>query len=83
MTSQKDKGINTITYNYLDLPSSLIYNNLYIIQDPFMGQVERNVNTQYLYNAAGEKLKAEYTYFLRKKPGRDQKNYRIPGRVSV
>jgi len=63
MTSQKDKGINSISYNYLDLPSSIIYNTSYIVQDPFGGQIERNVNTQYLYNAGGTKLKTEYTAF--------------------
>ncbi|WP_404985317.1 DUF6443 domain-containing protein [Chryseobacterium sp. M5] len=63
MTSQKDKGINSISYNYLDLPSSVIYNTSYIVQDPFGGQIERNVNTQYLYDAGGTKLKTEYTAF--------------------
>lgn len=66
MTSQKDKGINKIGYNYLDLPSSVIYNSTYIIQDPFMGQVERNVNTQYTYDAGGKKLRSVYTYFVGK-----------------
>ncbi|MNU18788.1 hypothetical protein D3C71_69950 [compost metagenome] len=63
MTSQKDKGINSISYNYLDLPSSVIYNTSYIVQDPFGGEIERNVNTQYLYDAGGTKLKTEYTSF--------------------
>jgi len=63
MTSQKDKGINSISYNYLDLPSSVIYNTSYIVQDSFGGQIERNVNTQYLYDAGGTKLKTEYTAF--------------------
>jgi RHS repeat-associated protein len=66
MTSQKDKGINQIAYNILNLPSSVIYNSTYIIQDPFFGQIERNVNNKYTYSANGEKLSSQYTYFVGK-----------------
>lgn len=66
MTSQQDKGILNIVYNHLNLPSSIIYNTTYIIQDPFVGQVERNVNTQYIYRADGKKLKMQYTYYVGK-----------------
>ena len=65
MTSEKDKGINKISYNYLNLPSSVIYNTTYIIQEK-TGPAERNYNTQYTYRADGTKLKAEYTYFVSK-----------------
>lgn len=63
MTSQKDKGILSISYNHLDLPSSVIYDTTYILHDLFFGDVQKNVNTQYTYRSDGAKLKAEYTYF--------------------
>lgn len=66
MTSQKDKGINQMAYNILNLPSSVIYNSTYVIQDPFFGEIERNVNTQYTYSANGKKLRSQYTYFVNK-----------------
>ncbi|MFP3599666.1 hypothetical protein, partial [Chryseobacterium sp. SIMBA_029] len=66
MTSQKDKGIIKIKYNHLDLPSAVIYDDTYIIRDRFLGDTEKNVNTQYTYRADGTKLKAEYSYFSSK-----------------
>jgi RHS repeat-associated protein len=66
MINQKDKGINQIAYNILNLTSSVIYNSTYIIQDPFFGQIERNVNNQYTYSANGKKLRSQYTYFIGK-----------------
>lgn len=63
MTSQKDKGILQMKYNHLNLPSSVIYNRSYIIQEENGVSAKRNYNTQYTYSADGTKLKAEYTYF--------------------
>ncbi|WP_160136249.1 DUF6443 domain-containing protein [Chryseobacterium sp. c4a] len=45
MTSQKDKGISSITYNYLNLPKQIL---------------AAQGNTSYLYRADGAKLKKVY-----------------------
>jgi RHS repeat-associated protein len=61
MIDQIDKGVNHIAYNYLNLPSSVTFNEF----------INRNnediyVNTQYLYRADGVKLRKVYNYFLGK-----------------
>lgn len=66
MTSHTDKGINKISYNHLNLPSSVIYDATYIVQDFFGGSIEKNVTSRYTYSADGTKLKGEYTYFAPK-----------------
>ena len=55
MINMKDKGIQSINYNYLNLPD-----NFSITQtDPFLGQTS-NVSLEYLYRADGVKLRKNY-----------------------
>ncbi|ANF49245.1 hypothetical protein A0O34_01130 [Chryseobacterium glaciei] len=54
MTDMKDKGIQAINYNYLDLPNSLS-----ITQTNPLGKVS-NTNINYLYRADGTKLRKTY-----------------------
>jgi len=63
MTSQEDKGILGIQYNYLNLPNNLIFDQIYLVRDIFTGLSEiKNITTQYLYRADGSKLKKKYTF---------------------
>jgi len=57
MTSQKDKGILKIGYNFLDLPSYITFDKQYYTRG-----VWQNVNTNYTYRADGTKLKKVYKY---------------------
>jgi len=67
MTSQQDKGILQIDYNYLNLPDKLKFDQTYIYRNIFTGSNEtRNVTTQYLYRADGTKLSKVYTFGLSK-----------------
>ncbi|MGN7706872.1 DUF6443 domain-containing protein [Chryseobacterium sp. 22543] len=59
MISHEDRGILQIDYNYLNLPNYIKFNKLYNSHD-FLNTY--NVNTKYLYNAAGTKLRKVYTY---------------------
>lgn len=54
MTSMKDKGIQNMTYNFLDLPGSL-----FITQTSGFGAA--NVSLDYLYSADGTKLRKTYS----------------------
>lgn len=63
MISQGDKGITTIKYNYLNLPTEIIGTESIYASNGV--PTTYNVTTKYTYNAAGEKLKKEYTYFDR------------------
>jgi len=66
MTSQKDKGINSISYNYLDLPEEIKFSATYIIRNKVTGEdEERNVRTNYVFRADGTKLRKEYTAFFK------------------
>ncbi|WP_139420345.1 DUF6443 domain-containing protein [Chryseobacterium mulctrae] len=66
MTSQKDKGINSISYNYLDLPEEIKFSATYIIRNKITGEdEERNVRTNYVFRADGTKLRKEYTTFYK------------------
>ncbi|SHK27058.1 DUF6443 domain-containing protein [Chryseobacterium polytrichastri] len=56
MTSHVDKGITSIQYNFLNLPSTLIKNNN---KSPFGGAIS------HLYGADGRKLKKAYSYYKR------------------
>ncbi|TZG00042.1 RHS repeat-associated core domain-containing protein (plasmid) [Chryseobacterium panacisoli] len=58
MTSHEDRGMLQIDYNYLNLPNYIKFNKLYRTYD-FANTY--NVNTKYLYNAAGAKLRKVYT----------------------
>ncbi|WP_343642335.1 DUF6443 domain-containing protein [Chryseobacterium sp.] len=59
MTSHVDRGILQIDYNYLNLPNFVKFDKQYISRQT--GDYY-NVNTKYLYNAAGIKLRKIYTY---------------------
>ncbi|WP_433631758.1 DUF6443 domain-containing protein [Chryseobacterium cucumeris] len=59
MISHEDRGILQIDYNYLNLPNYIKFSRLYNTHD--FGSIF-NVNTKYLYNAAGAKLRKIYTY---------------------
>ncbi len=61
MINMKDKGIQNIIYNYLNLP-----NNFSITQtDPFLGQTT-NVSLEYLYRADGVKIRKNYVVQARR-----------------
>ncbi|SHF82061.1 DUF6443 domain-containing protein [Chryseobacterium sp. OV279] len=56
MTNMKDKGIQDIVYNYLNLPNTFMITQ----SDPFgLGQTS-NVSLTYLYSADGIKLRKNY-----------------------
>ncbi|MEB4759084.1 DUF6443 domain-containing protein [Chryseobacterium indologenes] len=57
MTSHFDKGILQIDYNYLNLPNYIMFNKEYESHD-----FKYYVNTKYLYNANGTKLRKIHTY---------------------
>ncbi|GEM_PF-3068798 len=59
MSSHIDRGILQIDYNYLNLPNYVKFDQNYVPHDL---EVNTYVNTKYLYNAAGAKLKKVYTY---------------------
>ncbi|PWN72244.1 sugar-binding protein [Chryseobacterium phosphatilyticum] len=59
MTSHFDKGILQIDYNYLNLPNYVKFDKEYVSHD-FTSTYY--VNTKYLYNAAGIKLRKIHTY---------------------
>ncbi|UOU99885.1 DUF6443 domain-containing protein [Chryseobacterium daecheongense] len=59
MTDHVDKGVLQISYNYLNLPDYIKFDQTYV---PRLPGVDENVNTQYLYRADGVKLKKIYTY---------------------
>lgn len=59
MTDHIDKGILNITYNFLNLPSYIKFDQLYVSR---LTGGDTNVNTAYLYRADGVKLKKVYTY---------------------
>ncbi|WP_336703641.1 DUF6443 domain-containing protein [Chryseobacterium indologenes] len=62
MTDQVDKGILQIDYNYLNLPDYVKFDKTYVPRNLNPGVLDYNVNTKYLYNAAGAKLRKVYTY---------------------
>ncbi|SHN09435.1 hypothetical protein SAMN05444360_1541, partial [Chryseobacterium carnipullorum] len=55
MTTMKDKGIQDIVYNYLNLPNTFTITQT----DPFLGQTI-NASLGYLYRADGTKLRKNY-----------------------
>ncbi|MEF9476880.1 RHS repeat-associated core domain-containing protein [Chryseobacterium sp. 1B4] len=57
MISHEDRGMLQIDYNYLNLPNYIKFNKLYNTRDG-----NSNVNTKYLYNADGIKLRKIYIY---------------------
>ena len=61
MKDHQDKGILNIDYNILNLPRTIIYNQLYSVRLYVGGpEEERNVTTRYYYRADGTKLKKAY-----------------------
>ena len=73
MTSQTDKGINSIAYNYLDLPEEIKFSSTYIIRNKVTSEDEtRNVRTNYVFRADGTKLRKEYTTFFNKGGGSER-----------
>ncbi|MBO9693373.1 DUF6443 domain-containing protein [Chryseobacterium sp.] len=59
MTSHIDRGILQIDYNYFNLPNYIRFDQNYTSHDL---EDNTSVNTKYLYNAAGGKLRKVYTY---------------------
>ncbi|PWN64107.1 DUF6443 domain-containing protein [Chryseobacterium viscerum] len=59
MTKHYDKGILQIDYNHLNLPNYIKFDKEYLSREN--GQFYK-VNTKYLYNAGGTKLRKTYTY---------------------
>jgi RHS repeat-associated protein len=57
MTNQLDKGILQIDYNYLDLPKYIKFNQSVVSRGG-----ARYVNTTYIYDAGGNKLRKDYQY---------------------
>ncbi|UMQ42859.1 RHS repeat-associated core domain-containing protein [Chryseobacterium sp. Y16C] len=67
MTSQADKGIVSILYNYLDLPGEIKFNSTYTVRNVNTGEDEvRYVRTNYIYRADGTKLRKKYTGYFSK-----------------
>ncbi len=62
ITSQKDKGILQINYNFQNLPDNMTFDKTYVPRVNLGGTGSFNVNTQYLYRADGVKVKKLYTY---------------------
>ncbi|WP_374460323.1 DUF6443 domain-containing protein [Chryseobacterium taeanense] len=61
MTSQIDKGILEIKYNFLNLADNIKFDNTY--RPRMVGfETDYHVKTKYVYNAMGIKLKKIYTY---------------------
>lgn len=59
MISHLDKGITRIDYNYLNLPNSIRFDQNYVAN----GWVNtRFLDTRYLYNANGEKIRKIHNY---------------------
>ncbi|UKB81345.1 DUF6443 domain-containing protein [Chryseobacterium sp. MEBOG07] len=58
MINHQDRGILQIDYNYLNLPNYIKFNKTYVTHD---FENTYNVNTKYLYNAGGTKLRKVYT----------------------
>ncbi len=56
MINMKDKGMNTIGYNHLNLPNAFTISNA----NPIIGQ-PFNANLMYLYRADGTKLRKTYS----------------------
>ncbi|WP_312508873.1 DUF6443 domain-containing protein [Chryseobacterium culicis] len=64
MTSQIDKGLLEIKYNYLNLPNYIKFNESVVRQDLFgLGDIIKYKNTSYIYRADGSKLKKIHNYF--------------------
>ena len=62
MKDHQDKGILNIDYNILNLPRTIIYNQLYSVRLYLGGpEEERNVTTSYYYRADGVKQKKTFT----------------------
>ncbi|MCF2218683.1 RHS repeat-associated core domain-containing protein [Chryseobacterium sp. PS-8] len=59
MKDHKDKGILQIDYNFLNLPSLLIFNQTYI---PRVLSRPVNIRAFYQYSASGEKLRKMYVH---------------------
>ncbi|WP_346984791.1 DUF6443 domain-containing protein [Chryseobacterium sp. POE27] len=61
MTSQADKGILEIKYNFLNLADNIKFDKTY--KPRMVGfETDYHVKTKYVYNAMGVKLKKIYTY---------------------
>lgn len=60
MTDHIDKGVLGISYNHLNLVSSVKFDRTYVPR--YLGGNNMNVNTKYLYRADGVKLRKIYTY---------------------
>ncbi|WP_185247222.1 DUF6443 domain-containing protein [Chryseobacterium bernardetii] len=59
MTSHIDRGMSRIEYNFLNLPNYIQFDKEYMSHD---WETTHYVNTQYLYNADGVKLRKIHTY---------------------
>ncbi|MBB4808298.1 RHS repeat-associated protein [Chryseobacterium defluvii] len=57
MKDQIDKGILQLHYNFLNLPMSVVFDQMYYTRG-----VWQNVNSRYFYGSDGRKLRKEYRY---------------------
>ncbi|MCC2590259.1 RHS repeat domain-containing protein, partial [Chryseobacterium sp. MFBS3-17] len=62
MTKHEDKGILNISYNFLNLPKDILFNQEYIVREPGEFDQIKNVSSTYLYRADGTKLRKNYAY---------------------
>ncbi len=63
MKDHVDKGILQIDYNFLNLPDYVRFDKTYNVRNPVTGGTNiRNVTSNYLYQANGNKLRKIYTY---------------------
>ena len=60
MTSQIDKGILNINYNYLNVPKEITFDPSYILHTSTNGMY--NILTNYTYSADGRKLEKRHDY---------------------
>ncbi|WP_153848419.1 DUF6443 domain-containing protein [Sphingobacterium paramultivorum] len=63
MIDHVDKGILQLSYNHLNLPNYVKFNEFVQRGDPFFGGIIVYKNINYLYRADGVKLRKKHNYF--------------------